>query len=295
MLSILIPVYNYNITALVKDLQHQAMETAVDFEIIVLEDGSTKYLNENNSIKDLPFIKYEVLSKNIGRSAIRNYLADMAKYDSLLFLDCDAEVNSPLFIQRYLPFCKTNCVVVGGTAYDPNNNNPKYSLRLKYGRVREARTALEREKHNSFSTFNFLISSEIFKKIRFNEILNGYGHEDSLFGYELQRTGVTIYQIENSIIHKGLDENSVFLRKSREAAFSLYRLYSSREFSFLVKDSKLLQAFVRVKNWKMDYFLASIFSILQSKIEKKLSKKNPSLKLYDLYKLGFICKISRNK
>ena len=44
MLSILIPTYNYNITRLVVDLHQQALDTYVDFEIIVIEDGSTLFV-----------------------------------------------------------------------------------------------------------------------------------------------------------------------------------------------------------------------------------------------------------
>ncbi|MBP7612167.1 MAG: glycosyltransferase, partial [Paludibacter sp.] len=52
MISILIPTYNYNITHLVTDLHQQAMETYVDFEIIVVEDGSTLSIEENKTVAD---------------------------------------------------------------------------------------------------------------------------------------------------------------------------------------------------------------------------------------------------
>ncbi len=113
MLSILIPVYNYNITLLVSQLQKQAIETFADFEIIVMEDGSDTFLEENKEIEKFENCKYEVLEKNIGRSAIRNRLAEKAKYDHLLFLDCDAEIYTPHFIEKYEYFCNEECVVIG--------------------------------------------------------------------------------------------------------------------------------------------------------------------------------------
>ena len=55
MLSILIPTYNYNTTALVKTLQKQAITCAVDFEIIVLDDASSDIQSstENKKINAL--------------------------------------------------------------------------------------------------------------------------------------------------------------------------------------------------------------------------------------------------
>lgn len=81
MLSILIPTYNHNITDLVSELHKQAMETYVDFEIIVMEDGSTLFLNENKNVKVYENCTYIVHEKNSGRSAIRNQLVDEAKYE----------------------------------------------------------------------------------------------------------------------------------------------------------------------------------------------------------------------
>jgi len=154
MLSILIPTYNQNITGLVSQLYQQAIDTYVDFEIIVLEDGSTSEVESNRTICNLKNCRHLILAQNIGRSAARNRLADEAKYEHLLFIDCDAAVHTPHFVEKYISFCKEECVVIGGTAYDPFETNPAYSLRLAYGRKREARTAMERDKNN-FATFNF--------------------------------------------------------------------------------------------------------------------------------------------
>ena len=87
MLSILIPTYNYDVTRLVTELHRQALNTYVDFEILVMEDGSTQFLEENKAISNLQFCHYTALSHNIGRSAIRNRLADEARYGHLLFIE----------------------------------------------------------------------------------------------------------------------------------------------------------------------------------------------------------------
>ncbi|MHB9140588.1 MAG: glycosyltransferase family 2 protein [Paludibacter sp.] len=294
MLSILIPTYNYNITRLVADLHQQAMDSYVDFEIIVMEDGSKLYVEENKIVADFEFCRHIVLENNIGRSAVRNKLADEANYGHLLFMDCDAEVSSEHFVEKYISFCREECVVIGGTAYDPNENNTAYSLRLKYGREREARTAIERDKNN-FATFNFLISASIFNRVRFDETIRGYGHEDMLFGHQLHQLGYEFIQIENPLIHKGLDDNETFLKKTEEGTRNLFLLSQTGRYPFLMDESKLLHMFIRINKLKLTRLFALKFDILKSILVKQLCVESPSLLLYDLYKILFLCKTSLTK
>ena len=294
MLSILIPTYNYNITRLVAELHQQAIDSYVDFEIIVMEDGSTLYVEENKVVADFEFCRHIVLENNIGRSAVRNKLAEEANFEHLLFMDCDAEVCSDHFVEKYISFCKEECVVIGGTAYDPNENSSVYSLRLKYGRVREARMAFERD-NNNFATFNFMISTSIFNLIRFDETIKGYGHEDMLFGHQLHKLGYEFIQIENPLIHKGLDENRTFLNKTEEGTTNLFLLYKTKRYPFLAEESKLLASYVLFKRWKITRLLALKFDISKKLLRWFLSRKSPSLLLYDWYKILFLCKVSTIK
>jgi glycosyltransferase involved in cell wall biosynthesis len=294
MLSILIPTYNQNITCLVTELHHQAVEQYVDFEIIVLEDGSTLFVEENEHINEYDFCRHIVLDKNIGRSAVRNKLADEAKYGHLLFMDCDAEICSSNFVAKYVTFCKEDCVVIGGTAYDPNETNPDYSLRLKYGRKREARTALERGKNN-FATFNFLIAKSIFNKVRFDESIRGYGHEDMLFGHQLHQLGYEFIQIENPLIHKGLDNNRTFLRKTEEGTRNLFLLYQTGRYPYLAEESRLLNTYLRIKKSGLTRLFALKYDVTNQLFRWLLCWKSPSLLLYDLYKILSMCRTSLTK
>lgn len=291
MLSILIPAYNYNIVALTQSLHQQALEQLIDFELIVMEDGSTRFLNENRAIEKLENCRYIISEKNIGRSAIRNKLADEAKYEHLLFMDGDAEVHTTNYIEKYLAFCHEDSIVIGGTAYDPNEHNPRYSLRLKYGRKREARTAPERDKSN-FATFNFLISKKIFDRVRFDENIDGYGHEDMLFGHQLHQLGYEFVQIENPLIHKGLDDNRTFIRKTEESARNLYLLYKTGKYPYLNRESKLLNTYIQIDSYRLTRLFSFIYTFTSSVIQKCLCSKNPSLRLYDFYKLICMCKTS---
>ena len=298
MISILIPTYNYNITRLVADLHQQAVDTYADFEIVVMEDGSTLYVEENNLVNDYEFCRHIVLKDNIGRSAVRNKLADEAKYDHLLFLDCDAEVCSPHYVEKYLAFCKEVCVVIGGTAYDIHEDDPRYSLRLAYGRQREARSAIVRSMehtYHNFATFNFLISTSLFHKVRFDESIRGYGHEDTLFGHQLHELEYRFIHIENPLIHKGLDDNETFILKTEEGVRNLFLLYKTDRYPYLISESKLLNIYVRIYKSGFTRIFASAFTILKPYLHSYLCRLNPSLRLYDIYKLLYLCKTSLSK
>ena len=249
MLSILLPTYNYNITKLVTDLHQQALNQYVDFEIIVMEDGSTLFKDENKTVSNLEFCQYIVLPQNIGRSAIRNKLADTAKYDHLLFMDCDSELSSKNFIQKYMAFCKEDSVVVGGRIYDDNESDPSRSLILTYGRKRERynRPDMNQNIHKMFMTPNFLISKSIFNKVRFDETIIGYGHEDTIFGIELQLLNIDFSMIDNPVIHKGLEDNETYIQKTEYALENLYRIYVSAKYPTLESKSKVLSIFIKTK------------------------------------------------
>lgn len=298
MLSILIPIYNYNVVTLVKTLHQQAKDLYFEFEILAYEDGSTQYLTENSQLQALAHCQYLQRRENIGRSAIRNLLAENAQYNHLLFIDCDALVSNKEFIKKYLAFCNESCVVIGGTAYDPTDKNPQHALRLKYGRKKETKAPLERDKsgkYTHFSTFNFMIEKNIFQQIKFRETIKGYGHEDTLFGYQLSTKKIKLYNIDNPLIHKGLDENHIYLRKTETATKNLYTLYQSNKYPFLIQQSALLQIFEKISRWGFAKLFAKLFNISKPLLYYQLTSPHPSLVLFDIYKLLYLCKIAKTK
>jgi glycosyltransferase involved in cell wall biosynthesis len=292
MLSILIPTYNYDITQLVHDLHDQATGLGKAYEIIVMEDGSDAFLEKNNTVTSLVNCRYIRQSQNTGRSAMRNRLADTAQYPYLLFMDCDAAVCNKDFLLRYLPFCQGETVVIGGTAYDPDINDPAYSLRLKYGRQRESNLNYLIKQHDkdNFATFNFLIAKSVFEKIRFDESISGYGHEDTLFGHALHEAGYVFQRIDNPLIHNGLDDNVTYLKKTAESVQNLYKLYRSGKYPFLAAESKLLRSFLRIKRSHLTKIAALKFDFIRKMMENNLTGKNPALFVYDFYKLFLLCK-----
>jgi len=281
MLSILIPVYNFNIVPLVTELHRQATKASVPFEIIVLD------------------VRFYELDKNIGRASIRNRLAEMAVYSSLLFMDCDSEVLSERYIENYLPYCGREMVVCGGRIYraDPPEE-PEYLLRWLYGIAKEQITDAIRNinPYRSFMTNNFLISKAIILQIQFDESIIQYGHEDTLFGLELKKRGVQVKHIQNPLIHIGLEISMEFLRKTTEGIENLLTLLNDGKINRNdIKDIRLLRAYDFIKKFRLVGIYCFFYGFIANAVMRNLLGSNPSIFAFDLYKLSLISQLIKKK
>lgn len=290
MISILIPTYNYNVFPLVENLQIQCERANVAYEILVLDDASTdkKLIEENLKINLLDHCSFEVLPNNIGRSKIRNLLAEKAKYIWLLFMDADTFPSSSSFINNYLAgLSKGASVVYGGIKY-PENTSENVSLRHKYGTERESLSLVDRLKnpYRSFITMAFAIKKEVFKTIKFNENLAGYGYEDSVFGYELQKNNIQLLHIDNPVLHLNLETTEDFIKKSQLALQNLMSFHKDGVING--ETVKILGIYQKLKKFKLLFAARWFFSISEKQVLKNLSSSNPSLFLFDLYRLGYL-------
>lgn len=293
MISILLPIYNYACKALFCELHSQLTYSKVDFEIIALEDGSKRHVEENRASAQALNITYVELPHNIGRSAIRNKLAEMARYEWLLFMDCDSRLVQPDYIQSYLTAATKydESVICGGRVFgELHEITAEYLLHWYCGTQREPK-ANENNIGKAFLSNNFLIRKTVFEQIRFEERLKGYGHEDTLFGIALQKASYSIRYIDNPVFHEGLDANDDFLKKSRVAVRNLRTLKEEFLHSDDYKQIRLLHYYDKCSTLYLHYPLAAIYNLFHTAIEKQLKSKKPNLYLFDLYKLGLLCKI----
>jgi glycosyltransferase involved in cell wall biosynthesis len=294
MLSILIPVYNFNIVDLVREIHSQSVGTGIQFEIIVLDDGSVHSSREENRIiSNLPGVKYEELPGNTGRSKIRNRMAGMAQFPWLLFLDCDAEIPGPSYISSYLDCCIGERVVCGGRIYaDGKPADPQVYLRWKYGIIREQKSAAWRNIRpwDSFMTNNFLIPKSVFNKVQFDEEINRYGHEDTFFGIQLKRKEIPVLHTDNPLIHTGLETGIEFLEKTQAGIENLcYLMHTKREYKKeLVSGIKILRHYDILKKAGLVIFIRLLFRATRKFLRMNILGRHPTLKLFDLYKLGYL-------
>ena len=292
MLSILIPTYNYNIHSLVSELQRQCDHCEVAYEISVIDDASHSFQAENSAINSLKNCSYLVLEKNIGRSAIRNLLAKKATYDWLLFLDADVFPKQPTFISEYLKQTKNEATIInGGIVYQKEKPEKSRVFRWVYGKKREALSYETRNKNPylSFLTLNFLIHKSIFEKVRFNESIPNLRHEDTLFSFNLMEHQIPIIHTNNPICHLGLDVFEIAIRKENESLVALKYLLDNK---ILSSDYlKISKAYTTIKNLKLQFLFGFFYAITQSVFLRNLASENPSLFIFDLYRLGYLCQL----
>ena len=281
--SILIPVYNASVNALAEALRQQAEALSPHFQILFIDDCSElsiSYLNQKVAL--LPNVEYQVLTENIGRSAIRNLLFQEAKYDLCIVLDGDVSIIQDDFIKAYLSVLKDDNIVVGGHVYQDNPpKDPAKYLHWYYGSRVESRPAHERQAraYASFMSANFACSKNTFQNLGFNEKIKGYGHEDTLFGIQARQMGIAILHINNPVRHDGIDTASVFLEKQQRAIYNLKQLYQQDK---LKVDLRKHVRLIKVANIKIIAFLFSFFKLA---IHKNLMGKKPSLILLQMQKV----------
>jgi len=219
--SILIPVYNEDVTELVHSLHQQMLLLEQSGELIILDDASPSVAvrKRNQELGKLENVIYRESNENIGRSRARNKLADLSSGKGLLYLDADVSIPSNAFLKQYQDYFQREMVVVGGHYY--SKQRPVHSLLLNwnYARKYEAKPAEVRQKnvYRGFISMNFLIPRTWIKTIGFPTNVKGWGHEDTLFGHLLEKKNLSVLHIDNPVLHLGLSEASEYLKKQEEA------------------------------------------------------------------------------
>lgn len=300
MLSILIPTYDYDCLKLVTDLQQQCEELQAeigtdnfDYEIIVADDaGKNPTITERNELMELlPQCRYVRRQENVGRALLCNWLFQKAGFEYLLLIDADAEVCTPDFIRTYWQQRHKADVLVGSIR-TPQTAPRGHELRLKYEQAAEKkRSASYRNAHTSanFSTFNVWINRKVTDHYHFDERCVEYGYEDALWGVNLVKAGVSILHIENPLIHTGINSNITFLANSEAALRTLHRLGAPMtDFAGVsIVHKKLCRTPFR-------HLFTTLFSLTHSLMRRNLLSRWPSLLVFQLYKLGYYDRLTRD-
>lgn len=290
MLSILIPTYNYNVYPLVNELAKQCTAAKISFEILVIDDHSTAIVTENDKINHIPNCSLLVLEKNSGRSVVRNLLAKRAKFEWLLFLDSDVMPTDSNFISNYISHSTEEVKVVnGGIVYSDEKPQQEKLLRWIYGKNREALNVESRQKNPYLSclSLNFLVHKSVFKTVSFNESIPNLRHEDTLFSFNLKEKNIPITHIHNPVYHFGLD---VFEKAIVKENQSLYALKYLIENNFIDADYvRMGQLYCMFKKYYIAPLVGFFHKIAASFFLKNLSSNTPSLLVFDLYRLSYLC------
>ena len=291
--SILIPVYNEDVSALVKRLHSQICKLDKPGELILLDDASPSYSQRlrNRKLAELSSVKYVQLDNNTGRSAVRNQLADLSIGKNLIFLDADVSIPDEYFLKRYQDYFDKEQVVVGGHEYTREKPKPSLLLNWNYGRKYESKPAAKRNQnaYGGFISMNFMIPRQWIKKNKFPEDVTGWGHEDTLFGHLLKKEKLPVIHIDNPVIHLGLSETSVFLKKQREAirqAILLaerYPEFSYRLSKFYCDLPGLMKKALHGTSWLLLPLLSHLCRLTHSPL------------ILNIYKLVFFASVQKKK
>jgi hypothetical protein len=197
------------------------------------------------------------------------------------------------YLKNWISMTGNSSVLSGGILYHESPpGDPDRYLRWKYGRMKEQKKAVERNKHPNagFSTFNVLIEKSVFSKIRFNEELKQYGHEDTLMGYQLKKAGIKIHHIDNGLIHDGLESNKEFLSKTKLGIENLSILYDKvTDKNAFCETVDILKSYKRIRLFRLTRLLALIFIRYRERMEIKLDSNKVSLRLFGFYKICMFC------
>ncbi|MBI5529689.1 MAG: glycosyltransferase family 2 protein [Deltaproteobacteria bacterium] len=228
-LSILIPIFNWDVTGLVSSLAAEIRRgVPCPVEIVAMDDCSTDQgAKETNraacarlKAEGVP-IDYEELAANIGRAAIRNRLVAASDGTHLLFLDCDVVPDREDFLSNYYQAITENAadVVVGGKSYVRRIMAGKeYDFHVYWSETSEALPAAARNRKPALYvvTSNVVVSRKVFEAFPFADRFAGWGYEDTEWGMRLAN-GCRITHIDNQVSHLGLVSKEAFYRRMRKS------------------------------------------------------------------------------
>ena len=294
-LSILIPVFNYDCTSLIDGLCLQASaleQKGVQIEIVIAEDGSAdaSALQANAALASKPYCRYIVRQENVGRAAIRNFLAQESRYTWLLFLDCDMQLPHSHFLADYLDSSGTE-VVDGGFGVTENRQLMGRNLRYTYEYCSQKRHSLQERTKNpyrSFRTTNFMIRRDIMLRYPFDERFRHYGYEDVLFGKVLKKNGIGISHIDNPMMLTDVETNAVFVAKTEESLHTLHQFRSD-----LLGFSRLLTAVENINSRFTKGMLRMVHRLFGRLERRWLCGRHPNLKVFNLYKIGYYLELEK--
>lgn len=170
LISVIIPTYNRR-DLIVKTIESLLMQSYSNFEVIVVDDGSTDNTEEHIRKLTSKHIKY-FKTKNQERGAARNYGVDQSNGDYVVFLDSD---------DKMLSHC-----LASANEFIHHNNNPEvfhlaHEVLSERGELLETTTKIKNINHvlikgNPLACINVFLRRDIALKFRFNtnRLLSGF-------------------------------------------------------------------------------------------------------------------------
>ncbi len=229
-LSVIIPTYN-NRAALARTLPPLLAQDfpADQFEIIVLDDGSTDGTREMVTSLTAPVPVHYHWQPNRGRSAARNAGARLARGRILLFLDSDILAGPELLGRHYRYYERHDgpIGVQGRTLIHPDSKTTLFM------RTRELTPDLTQRRRHDLSPYQLVTrnlsmrTEDLWAAGGFDETFVGYGWEDIDLGLRLRARGVRFFYDPETVGYdcdaRTLDQTLVKARQAGESVFYFWQ------------------------------------------------------------------------
>jgi len=221
MLTIIIPTHN-RAEILGRCLEHLSEQTFQDFQVIVVDDGSSDKTQEISTSWSFrfPHFKY-VYQKNQGQGNARNNGLKHATGDIILFIGDDillerTAVQGHMLMHKKHP--EKRIAVLGLVLWHPEVEVTDFMRWLTSGKDGGTQFAYdllegkEEADYNFFYTSNISIKKKLLEKHKFDQDFHSYGWEDIELGYRLAKEeNMKLYYNKNAVgyHHHMIDEKSL--------------------------------------------------------------------------------------
>lgn len=274
--SVIVPLYNKE-KYILRTLNSVINQTFIDFEIIVINDGSTDdSLNKVEEIKDSRLITYS--QENRGLSAARNAGIKKAKSNYMALLDAD-----DLWCEDYLQTIfniikldKTSKVIA--TAVETCKENTKVNLNSTLFNKKRVTTISDyfSLKRNIFTPSSLVIKKSIFETIGFFDDKINYGEEEDFFIRCFSLHHITYYKYAKVYYLIGIENQLTSPNKKTKRKIPDYTKYLTN------KNQNTLKPYIDFIHYKL---------VVLYKMEKNYELVNFYKAKIDASNLSFIKKI----
>ncbi len=227
-LSVLIPFYQDDASALVQSLSEQ--QTSELIEVILVDDG-TQDLCLTTRLETLiaeskTSICLITLPLNQGRASARNHLQKTARADWILFLDADMQPTTQTFLQNYLDEIKSNSadVIFGGFSVETSSTDKSGELHRALSAVSDCLPLEQRQAAGPqyVASSNLCLRKSIIVENPFDDEFKGWGWEDSEWAARISQS-YRLKHIDNPALHLGLEDTDTLLNRFKTSGANYVR------------------------------------------------------------------------
>jgi glycosyltransferase involved in cell wall biosynthesis len=229
-LSILVPFRNDDCEPLIASLLQAAQALQADLEVVAADDRGDDPLVRQRLQVRLAGVGTPaailIAARNLGRSAIRNVMAGVARAEHLLFIDAGMEVSGPRYLEAYLAWGRSAPpgLVFGGYAATDAVLRRADALAAREFLSDQCQPAAVRRRRPWQYVYagNLLVHRRVAEACPFDESFRGWGWEDVELGVRAGRS-FAIDHIDNPVLRTNLSAASELCRRFEESAGNFAR------------------------------------------------------------------------